>query len=50
MVATVPCVADADTTGCADEDAGFFDVPNKRENILEKLAGAANTHTNAAAE
>ena len=55
MVATVPCVAAADTTGCApdepDPDAGFFDVPNKRENIgaivvtVTAGAGAANTHT-----
>ena len=52
MVATVPCVAAADTTGCApdepDPDAGFFDVPNKRENIgaivVTAGAGAANTH------
>ena len=49
MVATVPCVAAADTTGCApdepDPDAGFFDVPNKRENIgaITVTAGAANT-------
>ena len=53
MVATVPCVADADTTGCADEpdpDAGFFDVPNKRENILDNgsIRAATVTHRDTA--